>query len=158
MPAKRGTSTTAGKSEIARTQETVETAETRWDVKKNWAPATLGTSATAEMSAITERPATAGTNGTEMAARTSAIAGSKATTDNRIHNCTYVQLVGNSSRNEYSKTRSLVINPSSVTVKIWEQCWRKSANTTQGWKSAKLARHVSLDPALTQCGLYSRWE
>ena len=34
-----------------------------------------------------------------------------------LHNCTYVQLVGNSSRNEYSKTRSMVINPSSVTGK-----------------------------------------
>ncbi len=37
--------------------------------------------------------------------------------DLSLHNCTYVQLVGNSSRNEYSKTRSMVINPSSVTGK-----------------------------------------
>jgi hypothetical protein len=34
-----------------------------------------------------------------------------------LHNCTHVQLVGNSSRNEYSKTRSTVVNPPSVTSK-----------------------------------------
>jgi hypothetical protein len=34
-----------------------------------------------------------------------------------LHNCTHVQLVGNSSRNEYSKTRCTVINPPSVTGK-----------------------------------------
>jgi hypothetical protein len=34
-----------------------------------------------------------------------------------LHNCTHVQLVGNSSRNEYSKTRSTVIKPPSVTGK-----------------------------------------
>ena len=68
-----------------------------------------------------------------------------------LHNCTHVQLVGNSSRNEYSKTHSMVINPPSVTGKNLGTDVEKSANTTQGWKSAKLAYRVSLAPALIRC-------
>jgi hypothetical protein len=68
-----------------------------------------------------------------------------------LHNCTHVQLVGNSSRNEYSKTRCTVINPPSVTGKNLGTVVKKSANTTQGWKSAKLAYRVSLAPALIRC-------
>jgi hypothetical protein len=56
-----------------------------------------------------------------------------------LHNCTYVQLVGNSSRNEYSKTHCTVINPPSVTGKNLGTDVEKSAKTAQGWKSAKLA-------------------
>jgi hypothetical protein len=56
-----------------------------------------------------------------------------------LHNCTHVQLVGNSSRNEYSKTHSMVINPPSVTGKNLGTNVEKSAKTAQGRKSAKLA-------------------
>jgi hypothetical protein len=56
-----------------------------------------------------------------------------------LHNCTYVQLVGNSSRNEYSKTHCTVINPPSVTGKNLGTDVEKSAKTAQGRKSAKLA-------------------
>ena len=56
-----------------------------------------------------------------------------------LHNCTHVQLVGNSSRNEYSKTHSMVINPPSVIGKNLGTNVEKSAKTAQGRKSAKLA-------------------
>ncbi len=72
-------------------------------------PANIGTSATAEMSAITGRLATAGTNWTEMAERTSASAGSSATTDNRNIVDRNISRDASSSRDP-SKSRDVIKN------------------------------------------------
>ncbi len=69
-----------------------------------------------------------------------------------------IQLVGNSLRNEYSKTRSVVIKSPTTVRKNLCNYTEENLRIHAERKSAKLALHVSLAPALIQCSHYSRRE